>query len=78
MAKRRARKRAAPAIAKRIEEIRVAKDITRQQLADKLGTTRLQIWRLETGVKDISAIEASAVADALGISISELYGESAA
>lgn len=65
-------------VARRIEEIRTAKGISRQALASKMGTSRLQIWRLETGVKDISALEAAAAADALEVSIAALYRESKA
>ena len=65
-------------IARRIEEIRTAKKLSRQELADKLGWTYLQIYRLETGVTHVSAEVAGEVAGALEVSVASLYRESRA
>lgn len=65
-------------VARRIEEIRTAKKISRQALAVKLGTTRLQVWRYETGVTDISADAIASIADALDVSVASLFRETEA
>lgn len=75
-------------VARRIQEIRTAKKISRQQLADELETRRprgkrsrwtyLQIYRIETGVTDVSADTAAEVAQALQVSVASLYREARA
>lgn len=57
----------------------MAKKLSRQQLADRLETTYLNVYRVETGFKkSISADTAAAFADALGVSVASLYRESRA
>ena len=63
-------------VARRIKEIREARNLSRQQLADKLGTTYLQIYRIEKGVTEVSADDVPAVAEALGVTAAYLYRES--
>lgn len=65
-------------IARRIEEVRDQKGVSRQELADLIGETRLQIWRLENGVTDVPAETAGRIADALGVSVASLFRESKA
>jgi transcriptional regulator with XRE-family HTH domain len=65
-------------VAKRIAEIREAKKLSRQQLAERLGVTYLQVYRIETGVVDVSADTAASVADALDVSVASLFRESRA
>ena len=65
-------------VARRLQELRVSKKLSRQQLADKLGTTYLQIYRIEMGVTDVSADDAARFADALDVSVASLYRESRA
>jgi transcriptional regulator with XRE-family HTH domain len=65
-------------VARRIQEVRTAKKLSRQQLADKLGITYLQVYRIETGVTEVSADVAAAYADALDVSVASLFRESRA
>ena len=60
-------------VAERIQEIREAKKLSRQKLADELGTTRVQVWRIETGATELSADLAAEYARALGVSVASLY-----
>lgn len=65
-------------VARRIKEVREAKKLSRQGLADRLGTTYLQVYRIETGARDVSAEEVIEFADALGTSVTSLYREARA
>lgn len=65
-------------VAQRIEEIRTSKGMTRQELADKLEISRLQVWRVETGVVELGADDVPDWAEALEASITSLYRESRA
>lgn len=65
-------------VARRIAEIRESKKLSRQQLADKLGVSYLQVYRIETGVTEVSADTAAAYADALDVSVASLFRESRA
>jgi transcriptional regulator with XRE-family HTH domain len=65
-------------VARRIREIRERERLTRQELADRLGTTRIQVWRIEKGVTAVSAEAAADFAQALGVSVASLYRESKA
>ncbi len=62
-------------IAKRIQEIRKARKLSRQQLAEKLGTTYLQIYRVEKGVTEVSADDVPRFADVLKVDVATLYGK---
>lgn len=62
-------------VARRIQEIRVAKKLSRQELADRLGVTYLQVYRIETGKTDVHADDAPKLAKALDVSIASLYRE---
>lgn len=65
-------------IARRIEEIRTRKGMSRQQLAERLGTTRMRIWRLENGKTQITVEVVSRIANELGVSVTSLYRKSRA
>lgn len=76
-------------VARRIEEIRTAKGLSRQDLADRVTLpprgrnkhprcTYLQVYRVEMGEVDISVDDASAYAEALDVSVTSLYRESKA
>lgn len=65
-------------VAQRIKEIREARKLSRQQLADKIGTTYLQIYRIETGVTEVSVDDVPNFASALECSVASLYRESRA
>ena len=62
-------------VARRIKEIREAKKLTRQELADKLGVTYLQIYRVEKGIVDVSADALASYADALDVSATSFLRE---
>lgn len=73
------RRMAEPSIvAARMQEIREAKKWSRQQLADRLDVTYLQVYRMETGEVDISASDVPGIAEALGCSVASLYREARA
>ena len=59
-------------IQSRIREIRRAKGMTLQQVADQIGTTAQTIGRLETGMRTLSIDWVRKIADALGADPSEL------
>lgn len=59
----------------RIVSRREALKLSRAQLAKKLGLTRRQLWRLETGEVRIVAEDMPKIAKALRTSVSALYGE---
>jgi transcriptional regulator with XRE-family HTH domain len=64
--------------ARRIQEIRVAKKMSRTELGEKLGLKYLQVYRYETGDTELPADLAAQFADALGVSVASLYRESRA
>jgi transcriptional regulator with XRE-family HTH domain len=65
-------------VARRIQEIRIAKGMSRQGLGDLVGKTYLQIYRIEKGETEVTTNEAVAIADALEVSVSSLFRESKA
>lgn len=65
-------------VGKRIEEIRKARNLSRQALADKLGLTYLQVYRIEKGIVDLSADDAPRWAESLDCTVVSLYRESRA
>lgn len=67
-----------PLVARRIQEVREAKKISRQSLAEKLETTYLQVYRIETGVTVLSAEDVPRIAEALDVSVASLYREARA
>ena len=67
-----------PLVARRIQEIRIAKKLSRQQLAERVGTTYLQIYRIETGVTEVAADAVPDFARALEVSVASFYRDRAA
>lgn len=57
----------------RIQAIREARDLSRIELAKKLRTNRLRIWRIETGETSLEADEVPRFARALGVDVAELF-----
>jgi len=57
----------------RIRVIREKRDLTREQLAKKLRTNRLRIWRIETGSTRLEADDVPRFARALGVKPAELF-----
>jgi ribosome-binding protein aMBF1 (putative translation factor) len=61
----------------RIMAAREALGLSRQALAKRLRTTYLQVYRIETGVIDVSVAHAKRFGKALGLTASEiLFGNS--
>lgn len=60
---------------KNLRQIRKSKKITQQELADALCISRTQITKWETGQMDVSLRWVGKLANALGVSVPELLGE---
>ncbi len=58
-----------------IQSHREALGISRNDLAHKLGITRLKVWRIETGQTQLPADEIGRWAVALGIKAADLVSE---
>lgn len=56
-----------------IKQIRRAKGITQKQLADKIGCTQSKIFKIESGDCELKVSELYKIAEALNVSISELF-----
>jgi transcriptional regulator with XRE-family HTH domain len=56
----------------RIKELREAAGLTLQELAEKLGTDRSQVRRLECGERRLTLEWMTRISEALGASLSEL------
>jgi transcriptional regulator with XRE-family HTH domain len=67
-----------PLVARRIEEVRTRRKMSREDLAKRLRTTRMRIWRLENGVTEVSAEVLQRIADELGTRVENFYRESGA
>lgn len=65
-------------VARRIEEIRTARGLSRQAFGDKVGLTYLQVYRLEKGKKQVTADLAASAAAALEVEVGTLYLEARA
>lgn len=77
-ATRQARRAARSIVARRMEEIRTARNISPSELAKRLGTKRMRVWRLENGFTEISVKTAEKIAEALAVTVASLYRESKA
>lgn len=64
--------------ARRIREIRESKKLSRSELAEKLGVTRLQVYRIENGITELRADAVPDWANALEVPVASLYRESRA
>ena len=60
--------------AKTIRRLRTERHMTQEEFAELLGTTKQNISRYETGAVSPKITTAQAIADRLGISLSELNG----
>jgi len=65
-------------IARRIEEIRDAKGMTRRALGELVELTYLQVYRIEKGEVEVSADKLAEIAEALDASVASFYRESKA
>ncbi len=59
----------------RINTLIASRQLQKKDVAEKAGLTATQLWGITSGRRKISAAEALSLAHALGISISELFGE---
>ena len=58
----------------RLKNIRTEKNITQEEIANRIGVTKSFISRVEKGTRDISLSLSSDIADYLDISLDELAG----
>lgn len=58
---------------KRLKEVRLAKGYTQEKLAFSIGIEISQISRIERGVSNPSISTVKAIADQLGVSLSEIF-----
>jgi transcriptional regulator with XRE-family HTH domain len=61
------------AIGNRIASIRKRADLTQQDMADKLGITKIAYQRIETGAVVIPAVKVIAIAEVLGKEVSVFF-----
>jgi len=63
--------------AQRLRKLRMAKNLSLQQLADQIGASKAHVWDLEQGkTKNPSLSLLTELSRALSVSIKELVGES--
>jgi putative transcriptional regulator len=62
-----------PAIRNRIRELRAARDLTQQQLADQVGVTRQTVIAMEQDKYSPSLETAFRVAIALGVTLEQCF-----
>lgn len=56
----------------RIRELRLARGVTQDELSERVGVFRTYMSRIETGVANPTLTLVQALADALGLTLSEL------
>ena len=61
---------------KKIIILRTIMDLTQTELADKIGTTRKNVWLWESGKTDPRKISKRAICRALESTEEEIFGES--
>ena len=59
----------------RLREIRQAKKLSQQEVADRIGLSQQQVQRLETGAQELTVRLLPAFAEALGVSVADLLPE---
>ena len=60
-------------IGRRIKEIREERNLTQEDLANRLGTYPQSIWRYESGARTPSVRRLEEIAEALGVSAGDLF-----
>lgn len=63
----------ASALGKRIRELRQKRGWSQEYLAELAGTHRTYMWGIERGVRNPSLRHLAQIANALGVSIAELF-----
>lgn len=61
----------------RIRELRKARRLSQEELADKAGLSRSQLSEIETETKPANTLRLSAIAAALGVPVEQLFEDSA-
>ena len=61
------------ALGKRIRQLRQAKGWSQEHFASEAGMHRTYMWGIESGVRNPSLRHLVCIADALGVSIAELF-----
>lgn len=59
---------------KRLKAARIAKGVTQTELAERIGVTAQAVSSFEKGTKEPKMEMVKRIAEALGISVAELYG----
>ena len=57
----------------RIKELRAEREITQEELAERVGVFRTYMSRIETGLGNPTLTVIHALADSLGVSVAELF-----
>jgi transcriptional regulator with XRE-family HTH domain len=57
----------------RIKELRAEREITQEELAERVGIFRTYMSRIETGLGNPTLTTIHALADSLGVSVAELF-----
>lgn len=60
------------ALAKRIKTLRLEKNMTQEELADKMGTNHTHVVRMEKGNQDLRISSLLKISQAFGIEIKDL------
>lgn len=63
------------AFGENLKELRIRNNLTQEELARRAGTSKQAISRYENSGREPSIRAAKALADALGVSVSEIAGE---
>jgi transcriptional regulator with XRE-family HTH domain len=63
-----------PVYMNRIKELRKARNLTQEQLAELLGTTDATIQRLESGKRQLTERWAAQISTVLGVDVTEVFG----
>lgn len=62
-------------IGDRVRALRIVKGIPAQAIADAIGSKTNRVTRIEKGKSELTAVELMAMAQALGVTTSQLVGE---
>lgn len=62
------------AVGQKVRQLRVAHGITQEALAAEIGVSSAQLQKYEQGINRISAGRLYRIAQALGVSVNELFG----
>ncbi|KAB2952007.1 helix-turn-helix transcriptional regulator [Heliorestis acidaminivorans] len=62
-------------IASRVRDIRINKGIKQADIAEKMGLRHATYNRLETGARRLRAEHIPLIAEALGVTMAQLFGE---